>query len=118
MHVKLEDRGLAGPSPAIVQTGRAPSAGAAIMLAAPAALLGLSLNTFLIGFGIYLGCVYTDNLVSGYGKSGSLGILIFYIVAATIGTLSYTTSWISREPTATINPVARPLPAVRNVAVQ
>jgi len=100
------------------QRRREPSAGAAVMLAAPAALLGFSLNTFLIGFGIYLGCVYTDNLVSGYGKSGSLGILIFYIAAATIGTLSYTTSWVSREPAATTNPAAPPVPVVRTEAVR
>ncbi|KAJ4247808.1 hypothetical protein NW762_013017 [Fusarium torreyae] len=63
---------------------REPSPVAAIMLAAPSGLLGLSLNAFLIGFGIYLGCVHGGNLIPEYGKRGSLGILIFYIVAVIV----------------------------------
>ncbi|KAK7424458.1 hypothetical protein QQX98_000423 [Neonectria punicea] len=68
---------------------REPSALAAIMLAAPSSLLGLSLNSFMFGLGIYLGSVYTGDLVPGYGKMGSLGILIYYIVAASVGTFMY-----------------------------
>ncbi|KAF4960228.1 hypothetical protein FSARC_10541 [Fusarium sarcochroum] len=73
---------------------REPSPVAAIMLAAPSGLLGLSLNAFLIGFGIYLGCVHGRNLIPEYGRKGSLGILIFYIVAVVIGTFSYMFSWL------------------------
>ena len=45
----------------------------AIILVTPSGLLSLSLNSFVIGFGIY---------PEGYGKTGSLGVLIFYLVSA------------------------------------
>ncbi|KAI8625823.1 hypothetical protein F5Y19DRAFT_466832 [Xylariaceae sp. FL1651] len=62
---------------------------AAIEIASPAGFLGLSLNAFIIGLGIYLGCVYTDDLISQYGRGGSLGILIFFLIAAALGTFIY-----------------------------
>jgi len=60
------------------------SAQAAIMLVVPMTLLNLALNSFLIGLGIYLGKLYTANLVPSYGK-GSLGILIFFLGSAVLG---------------------------------
>ncbi|KAI0388010.1 hypothetical protein F5Y04DRAFT_241486 [Hypomontagnella monticulosa] len=63
---------------------REASALAAVMLATPSGLLGLSVLAFIYGLGIYLGCVYTDNLAPGLGQGGSLGVLIFYILAALI----------------------------------
>ncbi|KAI3319766.1 hypothetical protein HD806DRAFT_508951 [Xylariaceae sp. AK1471] len=62
---------------------------AAIEVASPAGFLGLSLNAFIIGLGIYLGCVYTDDLISQYGRGGSLGILIFFLIASALGTFVY-----------------------------
>ncbi|RSM17099.1 hypothetical protein CDV31_003992 [Fusarium ambrosium] len=76
-------------SPVDLHLQREPSALAAIMMATPSGLLGLSLNAFIFGLGIYLGSAYTGNLVPDFGKGGSLGILIFYIVAATTGTFLY-----------------------------
>ncbi|KAF3347575.1 hypothetical protein HYQ45_004987 [Verticillium longisporum] len=69
---------------------REASALAAILLSAPSGLLALSLNAFVIGLGIYLGCTYTDNLISELGKGGSLGVLVFYIVASATATFLYT----------------------------
>ncbi|KAI1387220.1 uncharacterized protein F4822DRAFT_276805 [Hypoxylon trugodes] len=69
---------------------REASALAAIVVAAPSGLLGLSLNCFVFGFGIYLGGVYSNNLIPGFGRGGSLGILIFYIIAAATSTFLYT----------------------------
>ncbi|KAI1140901.1 hypothetical protein F5Y05DRAFT_290525 [Hypoxylon sp. FL0543] len=69
-----------------LQLKREASVLTAIMLATPAGLLSLSLNSFIVGLGIYLGCVYADGLIAGFGKGGSLGILIFYLCAAVVGT--------------------------------
>ncbi|EEY22682.1 conserved hypothetical protein [Verticillium alfalfae VaMs.102] len=69
---------------------REASALAAILLSAPSGLLVLSLNAFVIGLGIYLGCTYTDNLISDLGRGGSLGVLVFYIVASATATFLYT----------------------------
>ncbi|KAK4159932.1 hypothetical protein QBC43DRAFT_326355 [Cladorrhinum sp. PSN259] len=69
---------------------REASAISAIMLASPPGMLNLSLNTFLVGLGVYLGSVYTRDLIPEFGKGGSLGLLVFYLVAATIGTFLYT----------------------------
>jgi hypothetical protein len=73
-----------------LQLEREASALAAIMLATPAGLLGLSLNMFIFGLGIYLGCLYTGESIAGFGKGGSLGMLIFYLLAAAVGTFMYT----------------------------
>jgi hypothetical protein len=55
------------------------------MLTAPAELLALSLNTFIVGLGIYLGIVYTNNLIPLPGTNGSLAVLMFYVLAAAYG---------------------------------
>ncbi|KAM7213966.1 hypothetical protein V8F06_010665 [Rhypophila decipiens] len=69
--------------------GREVSVLSAVLLATPAALLALSLNMFVVGLGIYLGCLYTGDLMAGFSKSGSLGILIFYLFTALTGTFLY-----------------------------
>lgn len=51
---------------------------AAIMLVVPSKLLGVSLSYFVVGLGIYIGKMYTANLIPEYGP-GSLGILIIFI---------------------------------------
>ncbi|KAF2112729.1 hypothetical protein BDV96DRAFT_156474 [Lophiotrema nucula] len=61
-----------------------PSVYAAVMLVVPMSLLTIALNTFLVGLGIYLGKLYTANLIPSYGK-GSLGILIIYILTTLHG---------------------------------
>ncbi|KAK4206443.1 hypothetical protein QBC37DRAFT_445050 [Rhypophila decipiens] len=71
------------------QLGREVSALSAVLLATPAGWLALSLNMFVVGLGIYLGCVYTGDLIAGFGKSGSLGVLIFYLFTALTGTFLY-----------------------------
>ncbi|OAG07874.1 uncharacterized protein CC84DRAFT_1256840 [Paraphaeosphaeria sporulosa] len=74
---------------------KVPSAYAAIMLVVPMTLLNVALNTFLIGLGIYLGKLYTAELVPSYG-SGSLGILIVYIATALFGIGIFYTPQISK----------------------
>lgn len=54
------------------------------MLVVSMTLLNLALNAFLIGLGIYLGELYTTNLVPSYGEP-SLGILIFFLISAVVG---------------------------------
>ncbi|KAK1751468.1 hypothetical protein QBC47DRAFT_406172 [Echria macrotheca] len=69
--------------------GREVSALSAVLLATPAGMLGLSLNMFIVGLGIYLGSVYTGELIADLGKSGSLGVLVFYLFTALTGTFLY-----------------------------
>lgn len=70
----------------LVERGRwkVASAYAAIMLVVPMTLLKVALNAFLIGLGIYLGKMYTANLIPSYGF-GSIGVLVFYLVSALFG---------------------------------
>jgi hypothetical protein len=46
--------------------------------------LSIALTTFLVGLGLYLGKMYTAELVPTYG-AGSIGILVFYLVSAVVG---------------------------------
>lgn len=69
---------------------KAASFSSAVMLIAPARLLSLALNTFVAGLGIYLGLVYTANLIPILGSNGSLAVLICYILSTFYGlTLFY-----------------------------
>lgn len=61
---------------------------AAMMLVIPNRLLTLSLSYFIIGLGIYLGRLYTKNLIPTYG-SGSLGILIMFIATTVLALLGF-----------------------------
>jgi hypothetical protein len=77
----------------LAQSGRwkVASSYAALMLVVPMTLLNISLNALLIGLGIYMGMLYTAKLVPSYG-SGSIGILIFYLVSALFGIGMYYSS--------------------------
>jgi hypothetical protein len=68
---------------------RTASLAAAMILASPAGILNLALLSFIISLGIYLGCSYSADLKPGLGSSGSLGILIFYIVSTLFGLYQY-----------------------------
>ncbi|KAF9700060.1 hypothetical protein EKO04_001375 [Ascochyta lentis] len=57
---------------------------AAIMLVVPMILLRIALNAFLFGLGIYLGLLYTANLIPTY-NSGSIAILTFYVGSTLFG---------------------------------
>jgi hypothetical protein len=71
-----------------MQKWKVASAYAAILLVVPRTLLSLALTAFLAGLGVYLGMVYTADLVPAYGR-GSVGILIFYLVSAILGVGMY-----------------------------
>ncbi|KAK4222969.1 hypothetical protein QBC38DRAFT_488733 [Podospora fimiseda] len=75
--------------------GREPDAlvWSAAMITAPTGLVILAVISFFSGLGVYLGCVYTANLIPDLGKTGSLGMLIFYLVATTVWTLLYFLRW-------------------------
>lgn len=60
------------------------SAYSAVILVVPMYLLNVALSTFLAGLGIYLGKLYTGNLIPSFG-SGALGILVIYIGSTLIG---------------------------------
>ncbi|KAJ5629981.1 hypothetical protein N7528_003638 [Penicillium herquei] len=63
---------------------RIPSAAAVLTVSAPNALLSLAVHSFLIGFGIYLGCVWINELEESSTKSGKRAIFITYITTASI----------------------------------
>lgn len=57
-----------------------PSASAASLLYTPSLLLGVSLGSFILALGIYLGFVWTRNLDPQAGTEGSRAVFIFYII--------------------------------------
>ncbi|THX48282.1 hypothetical protein D6D06_09183 [Aureobasidium pullulans] len=59
---------------------------AAFMIKVPSLLLNWSVSAFLIGLGIYLGCLWIPDTSASRKRDGSLGVLLFYI-ATTIGGL-------------------------------
>lgn len=59
------------------------------MIKVPSILLNWSVATFVLGFGIYLGCSWMPDSTSTPPRDGSLGILIFYIVTTIGGLLLY-----------------------------
>jgi hypothetical protein len=61
------------------------SSASAMMLATPTQLLTLALNAFIIGLGVYLGCIYSANLIPALTPSGSLAVLILYILVTWYG---------------------------------
>ncbi|KAL5315622.1 hypothetical protein ACEPPN_016491 [Leptodophora sp. 'Broadleaf-Isolate-01'] len=61
-----------------------PSPAAVLTISAPNMLLGASLNSFLIGLGVYLGFVWTKNLDEIAGKGGSLAVFITYVAGLAI----------------------------------
>jgi hypothetical protein len=69
-HRRPSDRDL--PSPASVLT-----------ISAPNILLSASLNSFLLGLGIYLAYVWIRNLDAAASKNGSRAVFIIYVVSLT-----------------------------------
>ncbi|KAI0817093.1 hypothetical protein GGR55DRAFT_3257 [Xylaria sp. FL0064] len=60
--------------------GPAPPVASVIIVSAPFALLVLALHSFLIGFGIWLGFVWTRNLDPDAAQGGSRAVFITYAV--------------------------------------
>lgn len=72
--------------------GGLPSAAAVLTVSAPNALLSLAVHAFLIGFGIYLGFVWTKSLDQASTPSGDRAIFITYIVSVSVCYTLYTLS--------------------------
>lgn len=75
---------------------RVPSASAAMMIIVPMSLLNIALNAFLFGLGIYLGKVFTADLIPSYG-TGSLGILIVFAITSLIGIAMFYMAQASKD---------------------
>lgn len=54
-------------------------------LSTPPELLNASMGSFLVGLGIYLGCVWTQDLDTVAGTTASRAILICYVTVAALG---------------------------------
>jgi len=61
-----------------------PSFYSCTMLAAPSLLLNLSLPSFLLGLGIYLGTVWKKNLDPVAGSTASVAVMICYIICLSL----------------------------------
>ncbi|KAI8628942.1 hypothetical protein F5Y19DRAFT_435641 [Xylariaceae sp. FL1651] len=66
-----------------------PSRSARFARVSAMSLTGVQYTSPATSGGAYLGCVYTDDLISQYGRGGSLGILIFFLIAAALKTFIY-----------------------------
>ncbi|THW41849.1 hypothetical protein D6D22_05185 [Aureobasidium pullulans] len=60
---------------------------AAFMIKVPSLLLNWSVGAFILGLGVYLGCVWRPDGISE--RNGSLGILITYLITTVGGLLLY-----------------------------
>jgi hypothetical protein len=58
-----------------------PSPAAVLTISAPNILLSASLNSFLLGLGIYLAYVWTRNLDTAAGTIGSRAVFITYVAS-------------------------------------
>ena len=61
-----------------------PAAASVLTISAPSMLLSASLNSFLIGLGVYLGFVWTRNLDSDATSDGSRDVFIVYITCLAV----------------------------------
>jgi hypothetical protein len=61
-----------------------PSAAAVLTISAPNMLLSASLNSLLLGLGVYLGYVWTRNLDGSAGVNSSRAVFITYVVSLTL----------------------------------
>lgn len=61
-----------------------PSIAAVLTISAPNMLLSASLNSFLLGFGIYLAFIWTRDLDSAAGNIGSREIFFTYVASLTV----------------------------------
>ncbi|THX96142.1 hypothetical protein D6D03_08897 [Aureobasidium pullulans] len=59
----------------------------AFMIKVPSLLLNWSVGAFILGLGVYLGCIWKPDGKSSPWRNGSLGVLITYLIT-TIGGLS------------------------------
>lgn len=55
------------------------------ILSTPPELLNASMGAFLVGLGIYLGCVWAQDLDPVSGKTASRALLICYVIVAALG---------------------------------
>lgn len=55
------------------------------ILSTPPELLNASMGAFLVGLGIYLGCVWAQDLDTVSGKTASRALLICYVIVAALG---------------------------------
>ncbi|KAF2091409.1 hypothetical protein K490DRAFT_7694, partial [Saccharata proteae CBS 121410] len=62
---------------------------AALMIKIPVILLNYAVAAFLVGLGIYLGCVATSGLNGPSSKTDSMAVLIFYCLVTALGLLLY-----------------------------
>ncbi|THX03462.1 hypothetical protein D6D13_07652 [Aureobasidium pullulans] len=62
---------------------------AAFMIKVPSLLLNWSVGAFILGLGVYLGCVWRPDGISDPSRNGSLGILITYLITTVGGILLY-----------------------------
>lgn len=81
--------------PAALESISIPSAASVITISAPFMLLSAALNSFLIGFGIWLGFVWTNDLNRDAAPGDSLAVFITYVVGLGIGFLIYSLANIS-----------------------
>jgi hypothetical protein len=61
-----------------------PSAASVLTVSAPNMLLSSSLNSFLVGLGVYLGFTWTRSLDEVTGTRGSRAVFIFYVVGLAV----------------------------------
>jgi hypothetical protein len=64
--------------------GLLPSAASVLTISAPNMLLSASLNSFLIGLGVYVGFIWTRNLDESAGANDSRAVFITYVVSLTV----------------------------------
>ncbi|THX28372.1 hypothetical protein D6D10_09217 [Aureobasidium pullulans] len=62
---------------------------AAFMIKVPSLLLNWSVGAFILGLGVYLGCVWRPDGISDPSRNGSLGVLITYLITTVGGLLLY-----------------------------
>ncbi|THW59691.1 hypothetical protein D6D20_06320 [Aureobasidium pullulans] len=62
---------------------------AAFMIKVPSLLLNWSVGAFILGLGVYLGCVWRPDGISDPSLDGSLGVLVTYLITTVGGLLLY-----------------------------
>jgi hypothetical protein len=59
---------------------RKPAVSSVLTISAPVILLSASLNSFLAGFGVYLGTIWTKSLDNDAGPGGSRNVFLVYVI--------------------------------------
>lgn len=65
-----------------------------ITISAPQMLLSTGLISLVLGIGIYLGFVWTQDLDIEYGRNGSRYVWIVYLIGTLVCVIVYSTSWL------------------------